>query len=378
MKILYMFRSLAVWGGIERVLVEKMNHLVSVYGYDVYMVTTDQGNHPVPYQLDKCVHLVDLNIRFHQQYQYPLPKRLCVARKLRKLYRIRLSDLINSIKPDVIVCTTADDISSLVKLKGSIPLIVESHSICLRTIEFGKYWLQKKWYRFNYLRALSKVDVLVALTEGDAKEWRKYHPHVAVIPNIVHLNENDTYSSCLSKSVIFVGRLSKQKNIGALLDIWKFVHFRNTDWKLHVYGEVGDVEKNVYDRLLLASDIGVVVHKPIKEQMIEEYKKHSILVLTSIFEPFGLVLPEAMSCGLPVVSFDCPYGPADIITDGVDGFLIKNRDVNEFANRVCQLIKDRELRVRMGQAAVKSAQRYRPDLIMPKWKELFERLCQKE
>ena len=103
-----------------------------------------------------------------------------------------------------------------------------------------------------------------------------------------------------------------------------------------------------------------------------------MLLLTSLFEPFGLVLPEAMSCGLPVVSFDCPYGPADIITDGVDGFLIKNRDVQAFADRVCQLIEDKELRVRMGQAAIKSSQRYRADVIMPKWKELFERLCQKE
>jgi glycosyltransferase involved in cell wall biosynthesis len=111
---------------------------------------------------------------------------------------------------------------------------------------------------------------------------------------------------------------------------------------------------------------------------MEKYIGSSILLLTSLFEPFGLVLPEAMSCGLPVVSFDCPYGPADIITDGVDGFLIKNRDVQAFADRVCQLIEDKELRVRMGQAAIKSSQRYRADVIMPKWKELFESLCRKE
>ena len=70
MKVLYVFRSLAVWGGIERVLVEKMNYLSQVYGYDVYMLTSDQGNHPVPYHLDDNVHFEDLNIRFHQQYQY--------------------------------------------------------------------------------------------------------------------------------------------------------------------------------------------------------------------------------------------------------------------------------------------------------------------
>ena len=85
-----------------------------------------------------------------------------------------------------------------------------------------------------------------------------------------------------------------------------------------------------------------------------------------------------MSCGLPVVSFDCPYGPADIIADGVDGFLIKNRNIQEFADRVCQLIEDKELRIQMGQAAIKSSQRYRADNIMPKWKELFENLCRKE
>ena len=99
-----------------------------------------------------------------------------------------------------------------------------------------------------------------------------------------------------------------------------------------------------------------------------------MLLLTSVYEPFGLVMPEAMSCGLPVVAFDCPYGPADIITDGVDGFLIKNRDVKAFADRVCQLIEDKELRQRMGQTAIQSAQRYAPERIMPLWKELFESL----
>ena len=102
-----------------------------------------------------------------------------------------------------------------------------------------------------------------------------------------------------------------------------------------------------------------------------------MLLLTSIYEPFGLVMPEAMSCGLPVVAFDCPYGPADIITDGVDGFLIRNRDVRAFADRVCQLIEDEALRRQMGQKAIVSAQRYAPERIMPLWKELFESLLSK-
>ena len=143
------------------------------------------------------------------------------------------------------------------------------------------------------------------------------------------------------------------------------MYSRHSDWTLDVYTD-GKIDAP-----------GISVYKPVANIM-DKYSDCSVLLLTSIFEPFGLVLPEAMSCGLPVVAFDCPYGPADIITDGVDGFLVKNRDINEFANRVCQLIEDKDLRVRMGLAGVKSSQRYRADVIMPKWKELFERLCQKE
>ena len=100
-----------------------------------------------------------------------------------------------------------------------------------------------------------------------------------------------------------------------------------------------------------------------------------MLLLTSLYEPFGLVMPEAMSYGLPVVAFDCPYGPSDIITDGVDGFLIKDRSIEGFADRVCQLIEDEDLRRRMGAAGVQSSQRYSAENIMPMWKELFLSLC---
>ena len=100
-------------------------------------------------------------------------------------------------------------------------------------------------------------------------------------------------------------------------------------------------------------------------------------MLTSRYEPFGLVLPEAMSCGLPVVAFDCPYGPADIITDGKDGFLIKDRNISEFAEKVCMLMDNSELRKTMGLVGIQSSQRYDASLIMPKWKDLFEQLTSK-
>ena len=108
--------------------------------------------------------------------------------------------------------------------------------------------------------------------------------------------------------------------------------------------------------------------------MITKYKESSILLFTSLYEPFGLVLPEAMSCGLPVVAFDCPYGPADIVNDGVDGFLIANRSIEEYVEKVCFLIENEKLRIDMGKAGISSSQRFNECIIMPQWKKLFEEL----
>ena len=96
--------------------------------------------------------------------------------------------------------------------------------------------------------------------------------------------------------------------------------------------------------------------------------------MTSAYEPFGLVLPEAMSCGIPVVAFDCPYGPSDIITDGKDGFLIRNNDIHDFAEKVCLLMDKPDLRKKMGKAGIVSSRRYEAKLIMPQWVQLFQSL----
>jgi glycosyltransferase involved in cell wall biosynthesis len=216
---------------------------------------------------------------------------------------------------------------------------------------------------------------VVALTEGDAAEWRKVNQSVFVIPDVVHLNETESFSDGESKSVIFVGRLSKQKDIGSLLSAWQMVRLRHPDWQLHIYGEKGDLEESLWQQLL-EDGHGVNVHPPTLHIM-DAYRQCAILLFTSCYEPFGMVLPEAMSCGLPVVAFDCPYGPADIITHESDGFLVQDRDVNRFADYVCQLIESPCLRQTMGTTGVKAVQRYQADHIMPQWQDLFASLISK-
>jgi len=369
MKILYIFRSIAVWGGIERILVDKMNFMAERYDQDVYLLTCDQGTHPITYHLSDAVYHEDLDVCFYQQYRFHGLRRLIISWNMIRQYRHLLANRLRKIQPDIIICTTADRIGTITKLKGNVPLVVESHSVCTRTLNNGRNWFHRKYHRHCFLRHLSKADMIVALTDGDAKEWRKYHPQVTVIPNFIHPHELHI-SDCSSKKAIFVGRFDYQKRAQDAICIWKKVRERHPDWTLEIYGD-GDMNQEVSDLALSVN--GIVIHQPIS-QIFHAYQKCSFLISTSLFEPFGLVIPEAMNCGLPVVAFDCPYGPGDLITDGSDGYLIKDRDFNAFADRICELIENPELRKTMSKTALTSSQRYTAEQMMPLWLQLFSLL----
>lgn len=375
MRILYVCDELAIYGGLERVVVDKVNWFAGQEGYKVRLLTVNQGTHPVCFQLHSDVLFNDLDIQFHQQYHLSFWRRLIKSRQLHHLFRKRLSSQIKQFSPNIIVCTRLDYLRDILQVKGHIPLVFESHASRLATCFEGEGMLRRLHIRYLQL-AVKKAQKVVALTKGDAVEWGKLTTNVCVIANVVHLNESDTYSDCAAKRAIFVGRFSKQKDIGSLLRIWNLVHLRHPDWSLHIYGGYGEEQEAVLTEIN-KMDANIVIQKATSD-IIEKYKESSILLLTSRYEPFGLVLPEAMSCGLPVVAFDCPYGPADIITDDIDGFLIRHRSIEKFANKVSLLIDHQELRQKVGRAGIESSQRYEASKIMPLWEDLFKHLTNRE
>ncbi len=365
MKIVYLYHSLAVKGGIERILADKMNYLVN-HGYKVYLITSDQGNHEMAYPLDSRVRCLDLDIKFHTRYKYRCFRRMIEARQLSLLYKERLRKSIKEISPDIICCTTFQDIHSLLKIKGNIPLVVESH-VNFSHPDTMLHHIQNIWNHYW----IGKAEAVVTLTDGDAAKWNSVSHNVHVIPNIVYLNNTPSYSDCTEKRVLFVGRFTAQKGLEELFAIWNRVHEKYPEWALDMYGD-GELW-DVYSHKAKEIDNNIHVYKSTKE-IAEVYKKSSILVLTSVYEPFGLVIPEAMSCGLPVVSYDSPYGPASIISDGEDGYVIPMHRRQAFADRLCQLMGDEELRKEMGKRAIASSQRFSAERIMPMWKKLFNQL----
>lgn len=365
MKIVYVYISFVSWGGVERIMIEKMNQLAHFRDFHVYAITYGQGNHPMPYELDSRVTHIDMNVGTYVKYQYSGLRRLweglCSSCRL---YR-HLKQQLSMIEPDVIVTTTAGELAFLSRLKGNASLVVESHGGYDCLFDYPEMTLGHRMDILHRRLLLKNADVIVSLTNNDTRRWRLEYPCVKSIPNIVHINPLGFFSNLSNKNIIFVGRFAVQKGIPELLEIWKKVHLRHPDWTLDMYGEKYEQYKDYMGE-------GICLHAP-TDDIFSKYCRSSMLVLTSRWEPFGLVIPEAMSCGLPVISFEGD-GPCEIINDGIDGYIIKDRNKDEFVSKVCQLIENVELRQQMGKNAIQNAQRYSADNIIPMWKELFESL----
>ena len=381
MKIVYVYPHFVSQAGTQRVLIDKMNYLATVPGYEVYMVTNEQENRPFSYPLNPSVIHIDLKVHFYLLFDYNrivrLFKSISFNRRLKRSYDALMKEL----NPDIVITTTYH--SNLMSVVGDCTSpyirILESHidkrfildNDPLNQKSFLR-WLHTKYQMHVINRKSRKFDLLVALMKEDATDWSRYVKTV-VIRNVVHLNETGRLSELQSKRVIFVGRYTEQKGIPELFQIWEQVYQKHPDWQLELYGggHLRDELRAEANRL----QANIIVHDPVRD-IFDHYIESSIFVLTSVYEPFGLVIPEAMSCGLPIVSFDCPYGPANIIKDGETGFLIANRDKTAFADKVCSLIESPSLRHKMGKAAVQSSLRFSADIIMPQWLALFEKLVE--
>jgi len=226
-----------------------------------------------------------------------------------------------------------------------------------------------RYYKKRYFRRVERqADVVVTLTTGDAKEWQRAR-RVEVIPNFTVMAVS-RLSDVMAKRVIAVGRLEWQKGFDRLIEAWQTVEQRHPDWSLTIFGSgtlEGDLQRLIMDRSLKT----VSIH-PFTPTIADEYGQSAVFALSSRFEGFGLVLLEAMQAGLPCVTFDCPFGPSDVVKDGKNGFVVPDGDVERFAECLCRLIEDQELRQQFSAASVERARVFDVDTVMQQWKDLLE------
>ena len=380
MKIVYVINSLSYKGGAERIISEKMNYMATHWGYDVAIITCYQfpETMPICYYLSEKVRQINLSITSYLQYKYSYPKRFWVKWQYSRKLQSKLEETVNSLNPDIVIglgYTLADVVCNI---KCEAAIFIEAHEARQFTKSYDNYIglpiLKKYCYKFlrkKYLHTIEKnADVVITLTKGDAQNWKKAK-RVEIIPNFSILPISE-YSNCEPKRVIAIGRLVWQKGYDRLIDIWKIVEKNHSDWQLDIFGE-GDLETFLKTTINNKKINNVSIH-PYTKDISKEYAASSICVLTSRYEGFSLVLLEALRHGVPCITFDCPYGPKELIDHEQCGYIIDNGNINLFAEKLCYLIDHPEIRKKYSEAAVMKAQSYQIDRIMNQWKLLFESL----
>ena len=380
MKIYYIYTALVTKGGADRVIAEKANWLAE-HGHEIAIITdTQMGREPV-FPLSPKVRLIDLAVDFSQEYGHGFLVRIWMYYKLMRQYRKMVTDVLMKDRPDIVISTLGRDISFITKIKDGSIKIGEAHTTkhFIRNFHLLEqrnviFMYLTKFFRWRMDRQVNRLDALVVLTSQDEHDWGDKIP-IYVIPNSFPFYP-DKPSLCENKQAIIVGRYNSAKGYNYLIDAWKIVYQKHPDWIINIFGsgEYKDrVRKQIQDNGL--QDV-VIMNNPI-DHIMEEYLKSSIYVMSSVFEGFAMVLLEAMSCGLPCVSFDCPYGPRNVITDGEDGILVEYLNSQALADNICKLIENEELRKRMGSNGRRNVLRFSRETIMPQWVELFKSLTNK-
>ena len=211
-----------------------------------------------------------------------------------------------------------------------------------------------------------------------SKNWQKHFKNIVVIPNPLSYYPdvvNDVPKD--HGRIIFVGRFNHEKRIDKLIDAFSLIADKYPEWHVDIFGE-GNERQNLLDQIASLNLKGrIIIHEPTKA-IYDEYKRSEMLVLCSEHEAYSLVLVEAMCCGVPCVSFDCPVGPGEIINDGVTGCLVKNGDVRDLASKIEWLIVHESERREMGIKARESATKRRLSVVMSEYEMLLHKVVNKQ
>lgn len=379
-KIAYCIPALYYPSGMERVLTMKANFL-AMHGYEVHIIITDGGDKSPAFPLEASIQVHQLDIDFEEPYHHSFLRRVWLYLKKMRIFRKELDACLHRIKPDITVSLLRRDINIINQMTDGSLKMGEIHFDRFHYRHFTASWMPSFIYHFiqrywvsSLIRELKKLSKFVVLTHEDAAFWTELD-NVMVIPNPSSFFPEEQ-SDCVEKQVIAVGRYVSQKGFDRLIDSWQLVANKHPDWKLKIYGDGAmrtQLERQITSLQLQNSCFLESTVSDIDQKML----KSSIYVLSSRFEGLPMTLIEAMACGLPVVAFTCHCGPRDIVSDGVDGYLVQDGNIDDLSEKIDMLITNSEIRQKMGYMARLKAENYKMEYVGMCWIELFENLIQR-
>lgn len=357
-KIAMFINSMAQSGGIERVTSTLSNIFINK-GYDVDVVIIEK-NRSCFYDLDARVQIKSLMIEPFKNRLAAIPYYVKATSRLRKY--------IKEEKPDVIMgIWTNRAIVSIVASRGLKTKVICCEHIAYKELRPALRIIRPLFYKY--------AAAVVSLTKSDVKYYKKINKTVVAIPNPVP--DIEVSNDKREKVILAVGRLVPQKGFDLLLRIWKQIYRKYPDWKLVIVGHKLKQYEKYADELYAFvknnnMDDSVVFHDH-TTKIYDYYKRASIYAMTSRYEGLPMVLLEAMRCGLPPISYDCPTGPKEIIKDEKSGKLVSMYDEVEFIEQLEIMINDERKRIFLGENASSYIKRkYSITNIFREWENLFK------
>lgn len=353
-KIAFLIMNMDNKGGTERVTSMIANTLSDKY--QTFIFSCQKGENPY-FHVDKHVIVKSLH---GEQTKNTILRKVKVFRELHS--KIEKYDV------DVVV---AVDVALYLYL---YPLQLTKQCKCIAWEHFNYYISPNKMVKFGRKLAAKHADCLIVLGKNDVNNYKQNLPRIKNIKYIYNPVAVSTLGQADidSKRVMAAGRLEDQKGFDLLIDAWSKIEKDCPEWHLDIFGE-GSKREELEQQII---DLGLnnVFIKGYANNIAEEFKKSSVFALSSRYEGFVLVLIEAQANGLPCVSFNCKEGPAEIITDNKNGFLVENGNVSEFANKLKQVLIDDQLRASFARHAKDNLTRFDILSIKSEWEKVIENL----
>ena len=373
MRIIYCLAGTFNSGGMERIVINKANWLAE-HGHEVSIITTEQNGRQNFFPLNEKVTRIDLDVMYSDTNSLGVVKKMISRKRLMRKHRKALNTVLLQNKPDIVVSTFGNEVGFLPFIADGSRKVAEIHFSRWYRLQLNRKGIWRiidKYLTYTDYRILKKFDRFICLTEEDKLNWGKLN-NIEVIPNFIEDIAAQT-APLTAKSMIAVGRLSYLKGYERLVKAWKIVADKHPDWRLNIFG--GGELKDDLESLIKNVDLNnyIKIHEP-TAQILREYVNNSALVLSSRYEGLPMVLLEASSVGLPLISFTCQCGPKDIIMSGYNGLLVNEGDIDGLAEAIIKVIENPELRKEMGKNSLEKSTEYNKEIIMNKWNGLFHSL----
>jgi len=363
LKILFITDQLYKPGGIERVLSLKANYMAAEYKWDISILTTEQKDKKAYFELNSKINLLDIDINYNRDKSYfsfenlkKLPKHLFELRKT-----------IKKIKPDYVISVSFGlDFYCLPFIGNSVKKIKEFHSSRFYDFHQNRS-IKQKWKLKIRAYIENKYNRLIILNPGEKQYYK--NKNISIIPNPAPDFKGGA-AKLDTKKVMAAGRIAPVKGFDKLIAAWQLVITKHSEWTLDIFGDdyLGTSEK--LNEMIVARGLENSVRlMGTTPDIVSEMKNYSLYLMTSKTECFPMVLLEAMSVGLPVVSFDCPTGPKYILLEEQAELLVPDQDIEVFANQVSRLITSKSARLNYGKQAQKVAKEFNLDRTMEMWKD---------